>query len=84
MAASGCLECRQTGYAGRVGIYEMMTLSSGLRELLRHQKVDIAQVRQLAQKEGMRPLRISGLQKVAKGLTSLDEVFRVAPPQVEE
>ena len=84
MAAAGCLECRQTGYAGRVGIYEMMTLSSGLRELLRHQKVDIAQVRQLAQKEGMRPLRISGLQKVAKGLTSLDEVFRVAPPQTEE
>ncbi|MBL1259801.1 MAG: type II/IV secretion system protein [Thiotrichaceae bacterium] len=80
MAATGCLECRQTGYAGRVGIYEMMTLSSGLRELLHHQKVDIAEVRQLAQKEGMRPLRISGLQKVAKGVTSLDEVFRVAPP----
>ncbi len=84
MASSGCLECRQTGYAGRVGIYEMMTLSSGLRELLRHQRVDIAQVRQQAQKEGMRPLRISGLQKVAKGMTSLDEVFRVAPPQSEE
>ena len=84
MAANGCLECRQTGYAGRVGIYEMMTLSSGLRELLRHKKVDIAEVRQQAQKEGMRPLRISGLQKVAKGLTSLDEVFRVAPPQMDE
>lgn len=84
MAAKGCLECRQTGYAGRVGIYEMMTLSSGIRALLRQPQVDVAQVRQLAQKEGMRPLRISGLQKVAKGLTSLDEVFRVAPPQVEE
>jgi len=84
MAANGCLECRQTGYAGRVGIYEMMTLSPGLRELLRNPKVDIAQVRQLAQKEGMRPLRISGLQKVAKGMTSLEEVFRVAPPQMDE
>jgi len=84
MAANGCLECRQTGYAGRVGIYEMMTLSPALRELLRHPKVDIAQVRQLAQKEGMRPLRISGLQKVAKGMTSLEEVFRVAPPQMDE
>jgi general secretion pathway protein E len=84
MAANGCLECRQTGYAGRVGIYEMMTLSPGLRELLRQPKVDIAQVRQLAQKEGMRPLRISGLQKVAKGMTSLEEVFRVAPPQMGE
>ncbi len=84
MVANGCLECRQTGYAGRVGIYEMMTLSSGLREQLRHQKVDIAQVRQQAQKEGMRPLRISGLQKVAKGITSLDEVFSVAPPPTEE
>ncbi len=84
MAATGCLECRQTGYAGRVGIYEMMTLSSGVRALLRQPQVDVAQVRQQAQKEGMRPLRISGLQKVAKGLTSLDEVFRVAPPQMEE
>lgn len=84
MAPQGCLECRQTGYAGRVGIYEMMTLSSGLRELLRHSRVDIAQVRQQAHREGMRPLRISGLQKVAKGVTSLDEVFRVAPPLVEE
>ncbi len=84
MAATGCLECRQTGYAGRVGIYEMMTLSSGVRALLRQPQVDVAQVRQQAQKEGMRPLRISGLQKVAKGLTSLDEVFRAAPPQMEE
>ncbi len=84
MAAAGCVECRQTGYAGRVGIYEMMTLSSGVRELLRQPQADVAKIRQHAQKEGMRPLRISGLQKVAKGLTSLDEVFRVAPPQIEE
>ncbi len=84
MAAAGCLECRQTGYAGRVGIYEMMTLSSGVRELLRQPQVEVVKIRQQAQKEGMRPLRISGLQKVAKGLTSLDEIFRVAPPQAEE
>jgi len=83
MAAKGCAECRQTGYAGRVGIYEMMPLSNRLRELLRQSQVDIALIRQQAQKEGMRPLRISGLQKVAKGLTSLDEVFRVAPPHYE-
>ena len=80
MAPVGCLECRQTGYAGRVGIYEMLAMSSKLKKLVNGGAVDLAALRRQAQKEGMRPLRISGIQKVAQGVTSLEEVFRVAPP----
>ncbi len=76
----GCLECRQTGYAGRMGIYEMLLISGRIKKLINSEDADLAAIRQQAQKEGMRPLRISGIQKVANGVTSLDEVFRVAPP----
>ncbi len=80
MGPVGCLECRQTGFAGRVGIYEMLVMSGRLRKLVNSPEADLAAIRQQAQKEGMRPLRISGLQKVAAGVTALDEVFRVVPP----
>jgi general secretion pathway protein E len=75
----GCLECRNTGYRGRIGIYEVMLLSSDIKRLI-NDHTDIAKVREQAFKEGMRPLRISGAVKVAAGLTTLDEVMRVAPP----
>jgi general secretion pathway protein E len=75
----GCLECRMTGYMGRVGIYEMMTMSSGLRGLIRAE-TDLAALRQQALRDGMKPLRTSGALKVAAGLTSVEEVLKVAPP----
>ena len=75
----GCLECRMTGYAGRVGIYEIMLLSPELRKRIQPE-TDAAALREQAFKEGMRPLRISGALKIAAGQTSLDEVVRVAPP----
>ena len=75
----GCLECRMTGYLGRVGIYEMMTLSPQIRELI-VDGVDSALLRERAIKQGQRPLRISGAQKVALGLTTADEVARNTPP----
>ncbi|MGE5387223.1 MAG: GspE/PulE family protein [Betaproteobacteria bacterium] len=76
---TGCLECRMTGYTGRVGLYEIMLMSPELRKLVRPQ-ANIAKLRESAHREGMRPLRISGALKVASGATSLDEVVRVAPP----
>lgn len=79
---AGCLECRMTGYSGRVGLYEIMVMSAELRRHIRAQ-VDIAKMRDQACREGMRPLRISGALKVASGQTSLDEVVRVAPPAEE-
>ncbi|HEY6094157.1 MAG TPA: GspE/PulE family protein [Gallionellaceae bacterium] len=75
----GCLECRMTGYLGRVGIYEILLMSPALRKLVTP-TTDIASVRELATREGMKPLRISGALKIAAGTTTLEEVIKVAPP----
>jgi len=76
--AEGCLECRQTGYQGRLGLYEMMELSPKLRELIEdNANLDVIQKQTI--KDGLIPLKISGMKKVAEGKTSLEEVFRVTP-----
>jgi general secretion pathway protein E len=75
----GCLECRNTGYMGRVGLYEILLLSRAVRGLI-NAEADVAKIREQAYKEGMKPLRISGALKVAMGLTTLEEVLKVAPP----
>ncbi|HEX6736491.1 MAG TPA: ATPase, T2SS/T4P/T4SS family, partial [Azonexus sp.] len=78
----GCLECRMTGYAGRVGIYEILLNSVEVRKLITPQ-MDVARMRDQSYREGMRPLRISGAMKAAQGVTSLDEIIKVAPPADE-
>jgi general secretion pathway protein E len=78
----GCLECRMTGYAGRVGIYEILLNSVEVRRMITPQ-MEVARVRDQAYREGMRPLRISGAMKVAQGITSLEEIIKVAPPADE-
>jgi general secretion pathway protein E len=75
----GCLECRMTGYMGRMGIYELMSMTAGLRGLVRAE-TDLSALRQQALRDGMKPLRTSGALKVAAGLTSVEEVLKVAPP----
>jgi general secretion pathway protein E len=77
--AKGCLDCRMTGYLGRVGIYETMVMTSELKRAITPE-TDLAGLRDKAYKEGMRPLRIAGAAKVAVGLTSVDEVLQTAPP----
>jgi general secretion pathway protein E len=77
--AKGCLECRMTGYMGRIGIYEMMTLTSAQRRLITAE-TDLNKVREQAMRDGMKPLRVSGALKVAAGLTTVEEVMKVAPP----
>ena len=77
--AKGCLECRMTGYLGRVGIYETMVMTPELRKFITDE-TDLDQLREMAYKEGMKPLRITGAMKVAAGLTTVDEVLTVAPP----
>lgn len=74
----GCLECRDTGYKGRAGIYEVMPLSNELKSLVGQQS-DINDLRRQGMKEGMQTLRLSGAQKVAAGLTTIEEVLRVTP-----
>lgn len=78
-AAAGCLECRNTGYMGRQGIYEIMPLAESLQDVIQDD-CDLNGLRQQAMREGMRTLRLSGAQKVAAGLTTVEEVLRVAPP----
>ena len=75
----GCLECRMTGYMGRMGIYEMMVMSPELRKIVTSE-TNLEALRDQAYKEGMKPLRISGAMKIAAGLTTIDEVMKVAPP----
>jgi general secretion pathway protein E len=77
--ARGCLECRMTGYMGRVGIYEIMLLTPALRKLV-GQSADLSEIREQSYKDGMKPLRISGALKVAQGVTTVEEVLKSAPP----
>jgi general secretion pathway protein E len=67
-----------TGYSGRMGLYEMMLMTPALRKLV-NAETDLAAVREQALRDGMKPLRASGALKVAAGLTSVEEVLKVAP-----
>lgn len=75
---AGCLECRDTGYLGRMGIYEILPLSQEVQSLIKAD-TELEDVRKTGFKEGMRSLRLSGAQKVGAGLTTVSEVLRVAP-----
>jgi len=77
----GCLDCRMTGYMGRMGIYETMVMTPELRKAVTAE-TDIDTLRDRAFREGMKPLRISGAMKIASGHTTIDEVMTVAPPPV--
>jgi len=74
----GCLECRNTGYRGRAGVYEIMPLSEPIKEQI-NDNTNSAAVRKQAIKEGMHSLRLSGAQKIAAGQTTIDEILRVTP-----
>jgi len=74
----GCQECRQTGFRGRIGLYELMVLGDEARRHV-HPQLDVAALRRQAAKDGMRPLRLAGAMKVAEGLTIVDEVLRSTP-----
>jgi general secretion pathway protein E len=75
----GCLECRMTGYHGRLGLYELMVMSPSLRERVATD-MDGALFRAQAVREGMQPLRLAGARHIAAGNTTLEEVARSTPP----
>ncbi|GAB7564529.1 GspE/PulE family protein [Methylobacillus methanolivorans] len=77
--ANGCLECRMTGYRGRSGIYEMLSLSPELKKLITPD-ADLASIKKLAYQQGMQPLLMNGAEKIAAGLTTIEELLKVAPP----
>lgn len=70
---------RHTGHLGRIGIYETMVLTPARRQRIQPD-TDAAVLRAVAIKEGMQPLHLSGARKVYAGLTTFEEVKRVAPP----
>ena len=74
----GCVECRSTGYRGRIGIYEIMQITREVKRLIL-ESTDIVSLTAAAYKGGMRPLRVSGATKVAQGLTTFEEVLKSAP-----
>ncbi|WP_032812709.1 GspE/PulE family protein [Acinetobacter proteolyticus] len=76
--AVGCEACRQTGYKGRVGIYEFMPVSLESKSLI-SANCTLNDLRAQAKKEGIEPLRIAGARKVLEGVTTLEEVLRVVP-----
>ncbi|MEM6980764.1 MAG: ATPase, T2SS/T4P/T4SS family [Planctomycetota bacterium] len=74
--AAGCRECRQVGYSGRLGIYELLESSEAIREMAQN-RASSWDIRRQAVTEGMRTLRMDAWDKVVAGITSIDEVLRV-------
>ncbi|MDM4767200.1 GspE/PulE family protein [Pelomonas sp. SE-A7] len=74
----GCLDCRNTGYRGRAGLYELLTVSEAVKATM-HPTPDISALRRKAMQEGLRPLRLAGAMKVAEGVTTVEEVLRSTP-----
>jgi general secretion pathway protein E len=77
--AIGCVDCRMTGFKGRLGLYELLTVSEAFKDKISTTPVQTALTRQ-AISDGMSPLRLAGALKVAEGLTTLDEVLACTPP----
>ncbi len=75
----GCVDCRMTGFMGRMGLYELLTVSESFKGQVT-QAPDLAALKRQAVADGMRPLRLAGTLSVAEGLTTVDEVLSATPP----
>ena len=73
---AGCIRCRNTGYRGRTGIYEVLPYTESLKQLTTAD-INIAKITQTARKEGMVTLRESAIKKLLGGITTYQEVLRV-------
>ena len=72
----GCSKCKFTGYKGRIGIFESLTITDEIRKLI-FQKSPVNKIREMAVVGGMKTLRQDGRQKVLKGVTTPNEIIRV-------
>jgi type IV pilus assembly protein PilB len=77
MKGKGCGHCSKSGYRGRLGIFELMLVNAKIREMI-FQSLSSVDIREVAIKQGMRTLYMDGMQKVIKGVTTLEEVYRNA------
>jgi len=74
----GCIECRQTGFRGRLGLYEMLEMTDPLKAVIKPQS-ELSDLRIQSRKDGLKTLRYSGAKQVSMGLTTIEEVVRVTP-----
>jgi general secretion pathway protein E len=72
----GCPECRQTGYRGRTGLYELLTITQPFSRLIK-EETDIHALKQQSIADGMKPLRVAGALKITEGVTTQEEVLKV-------
>jgi general secretion pathway protein E len=79
--AVGCVDCRMTGFRGRMGLYELLTVSEAFRNLVTAAP-SIEALRRQGVSDGMRPLRLTGALKVAEGTTTIEEILATTPPIV--
>jgi general secretion pathway protein E len=77
--ALGCVDCRMTGFRGRMGLYELLTVTEGFKEKV-SKEPSIDALRRQAITDGMRPLRLAGARKVAEGVTTVEEILASTPP----
>ncbi len=74
----GCIDCRMTGFSGRAGIYELLTVSEDFKSLV-HAQLNMQALRQQGVQDGMRSLRLAGAMRVAEGHTTVEEVLACTP-----
>jgi type IV pilus assembly protein PilB len=72
----GCMECNDTGYRGRVALYEVMAISEEIKDAIL-QGASVNEMKELGRKHGMKTLREAGLQKIREGMTTIPEIMRV-------
>lgn len=77
--AVGCVDCRMTGYMGRMGLYELLTVTDTFKSKITNDP-SMEALRRQAIADGMRPLRLAGALRVAEGLTVIEEVLSTTPP----
>ncbi len=76
---AGCVDCRMTGFLGRMGLYELLTVTEAFKDKVTKEP-SIDSLRRQAVADGMRPLRLAGALKVAEGMTTIEEILSTTPP----
>jgi general secretion pathway protein E len=72
----GCPECRETGFRGRTGLYELLTITQKFSKMIK-QETDLHALKEQAMQDGLKPLRVAGAYKVIEGTTTVDEILKV-------
>jgi general secretion pathway protein E len=74
----GCVDCRMTGYRGRMGVYELLTVTEAFKTLV-HKDANMDATRKQAVQDGMRPLRLAAALRIAEGMTTPEELLTATP-----